>query len=58
MQNIIPDAAEHGCECEDGGHAHAYKGKKYTFSIFYIYVYTILENILGNFRVPCGTLFK
>jgi hypothetical protein len=27
MQNILPDAAEHGCEGEDGGHAHAYKGK-------------------------------
>ncbi len=37
MQNILPDAAEHGCEGEDGGHAHAYKGKKYAFSFFYIY---------------------
>jgi hypothetical protein len=58
MQNILPDAAEHGCEGEDSGHAHAYKGKKYAFFIFYIYVFTFLENILGNFRVLCGKLFK
>jgi len=23
MRNILPDAAEHGCEGENGGHAHA-----------------------------------
>ncbi len=39
MQNILPDAAEHGCESEDGGHAHAFKGKKYAFSIFTFTLY-------------------
>jgi hypothetical protein len=51
MQNILPDAAEHGCEGENGGHAHAYKGKKYAFRYFLHLLYTFLENIQGIFPV-------
>ncbi len=37
MQTILPDAAEHGCEGEDGGHAHSYEGKKIGIPLVFLH---------------------